>query len=332
MESSAQLEPGDECTIDLAGQRAISGLILSRQTCYDAHSRGVQLQGTNQTWPFATSSVIHETNNFDGKTLKEIAEAILKPIGAEHYFDGTPPKTVFQYCHTEAGETNFQLLERLARNVKVIITSDKDGKFVFVCPDRSSKKNQGKLIEGQNILKMQCVVSVEQTFKKFIVHGQTNGTNNLRYRKASEQKEEGDGISPRSKRLKYRSRLIAMEQPGADEDHVKTRLDNEQMWSAGTELNATVVVYGWQPDGSGDLWEPGSAVTVHSPMAMLVNQKMMLQSVTYTQDNNSGTTTTLVCVSENVLNGPKQNFAVTSPGPATQPTVGLSLGQGMPRS
>jgi prophage tail gpP-like protein len=98
-----------------------------------------------------------------------------------------------------------------------------------------------------------------------------------------------------------------MEQPTTEKDTVETRLQNEMMWDAGTEVSATIVVVGWQPDGSGPLWEPGSDVTVKSPMAML-DQALSIQSATYTQDSSSGSLTTLVCVSENALNGPKRKY------------------------
>lgn len=301
--ASAQFKPGDECQIELAGKLALKGIIVSRQTAYDANSRGVQLQGTNETWAYATSSVVHKTNSFDGKTYKEIVDEVLGPTGVKYDFKGEPPQDIFRYCHSEKGETNFAFLERLAKNVNVIITCTKDGEFLFVCEKVDG--NQGQLIEGGNILKMQCIISMEQAYKKFIVQGQSNADDKQKYRKVSEQEETGDGNFPG----KYRIKIIPMEQPDYDGSGVKKRLRSEQAWEIGAMFNATIVVYGWQPDGVGPLWEPGRYVTVKSPMAML-DDAMVIQSVTYTQDNNSGSLSTLVCVSENAFKGPKQSFIV----------------------
>lgn len=304
VQSSGQFKPGDSCRIELAGQLAITGLIVTRQASYEANSHGIQLQGTNRTWAAATSGIEHQTNSFDGKTFDEIAKEVLDRAGARYTWKGKPPQTTYDYCHTEQGETIFDFLQRIARNVNVVVGCDKDGKFLFVGenPDTS---NQGQLIEGTNILKLQCIISSQQKFSKYIIRTQSNAsngsTNSVMYRKASEKFKEKDGPA---KDLYYRVKVVPMEQPTTKTDTVEKRAETELMWDAGTEVNATIVVYGWQPDGSGDLWEPGADVTVKSPMAML-DQVMRIQSVTYTQDNNGGSLTTLVCVNPWALKSPK---------------------------
>src|SRR5262249_23183659 len=76
-----QFGPGDDCTILLAGELAITGEVLTRQTSYDANNHGVQLHGVTKTWAGTTSSIEHETSEFDGKSFKDIAEEILKKTG-----------------------------------------------------------------------------------------------------------------------------------------------------------------------------------------------------------------------------------------------------------
>lgn len=307
VQASAQFKPGDDCRVELAGQLAITGQIVSRQAAYDANSHGVELQGTNRTWAPSTSSVVHKTNRFDGKTFDEIAKEVLKPTGSIGLWRGKPPQDTFKYCHTEKGETIFDFLSRIARNVNVMVTCDKEGNFLFV-GDNPDKIPNGQLIEGMNILKMQCIISMQQQFQKYIVHGQSNGSDNkqIKYQKASEQVKVLEGKSKFAKF--YRVKLIPMEQPTTNSDTVEKRAETEQTWDAGTEVTATVVVQGWQPGGgiggNNSLWEPGAAVTIKSPMAML-DQEMKIQSVTYTQDNNSGSLTTLVCVNPYALKDPK---------------------------
>jgi prophage tail gpP-like protein len=58
----------------------------------------------------------------------------------------------------------------------------------------------------------------------------------------------------------------------------------EQQWAEGTQIQATVVVYGWFAP-NGELWEPGKTVTVNSPMAMLNNIVLSIRTVTFTQDS-----------------------------------------------
>ena len=60
-------------------------------------------------------------------------------------------------------------------------------------------------------------------------------------------------------------------------------------------------MYGWFKPGTHDLWRPGEKVFVNSPRAML-NQELSLRTVTFTQDNESGTQTTLDFVAPCQLN------------------------------
>ena len=56
---------------------------------------------------------------------------------------------------------------------------------------------------------------------------------------------------------------------------------------------------GWLKDGS-SLWHAGEDYSVYSPMAML-NNNLTAQNVTFSQDNNGGSITTLDLVSPNLL-------------------------------
>jgi prophage tail gpP-like protein len=82
---------------------------------------------------------------------------------------------------------------------------------------------------------------------------------------------------------------------------VDRRNETEATWGVGTYIEATIVVYGWFKPGTHDLWRPGEKVFVNSPMAML-NQDLSLRSVTFTQDSESGTRTTLDLVAPWLLN------------------------------
>jgi prophage tail gpP-like protein len=73
---------------------------------------------------------------------------------------------------------------------------------------------------------------------------------------------------------------------------VDRRNQAEALWSIGTFVEATIIVYGWFKPGTHDLWRPGEKVWVRSPMALLY-RTMSIRMVTFTQDNEGGTRTTL---------------------------------------
>jgi hypothetical protein len=77
---------------------------------------------------------------------------------------------------------------------------------------------------------------------------------------------------------------------------------NEAKWSDGTKIQASVVVQGWMRPGTAQLWQAGGNVVVWSPMAVINGQVMKIQTATFSQDRNSGTTTTLDLVVPWLLN------------------------------
>jgi prophage tail gpP-like protein len=97
------------------------------------------------------------------------------------------------------------------------------------------------------------------------------------------------------------------------------------MFSQTQELQATVTVQGWQPGGAqggGELWEKGKKVKVTSPMAMLDDQ-LAIQQVTFTQDDRSGSLTTLVLVQPYKIQQAKGTLSGT---PGQSPSTGGGTG------
>src|SRR5215471_15888114 len=125
--SSSQFAPGEKCTILLAGQLAITGIILKRQVAYDAHDHGVVLQGANMAWEAETSSIVHKDSNFDGKSFLEIATEVLSLTDATVDIEGDIPTTPIKFAQIQPGEEVFSFLQRYARPRNILITSNKEG-------------------------------------------------------------------------------------------------------------------------------------------------------------------------------------------------------------
>jgi prophage tail gpP-like protein len=288
-----QFKPGAKCKVNLAGQVAIAdGIILSRQVAYDAYRHGVMIWGVSRPWAAVRSSINHGTNSFDDKDIKAITDEILKPTGVKCETLGNIDLTKWPYMHAMPGESIHAFIERLARDRNVTFTCNKEGNLVLVSQDYDAG-NQGQLIEGQNILKMQCEMSKKNAFSKYILDGSTPADNKMNMKAAAEQRKTADGTLEQ-----YSVRKIPMEQPVRTPAEVQKRADAEKAFAESQELQATVTVQGWQPGGAqggGELWQPRKKVKVTSPMAALDDQ-LAIQQVTFTQDNQSGSLTTLVLV------------------------------------
>jgi len=316
-DQAAHFIPGDECEISLAGEIAIEGYILNRQVAYDAYHHGVQISGANKTFYASHSSIDSKTSSYDGKDFLTIAKEVLSKTDVPEFeTKGNIDKTPFKYAHNAPGEPIFHFLERYGRLRKIIVTCTKEGKFLFVGQGKNGG-SQGELIEGQNILKMQCVISEAQQRSKYYVRNQINGSDAKNMENAARMQAIADG------RLKkhYCIKIIPAEQGMYDNKELQTRCDTESMWTEAQQIQATIVVQGWQPGGSssrggsgGPLWTAGKDVKVKSPSA-LIDQDLSIQQVTYTQDNNHGSLTTLICVAPWGLNGSTKYQPKDAPAP-----------------
>jgi prophage tail gpP-like protein len=292
--TTLQFKPGDECAIYLGGILAIVGVITVRQVAYDANSHGVQLQGKGVTWYAAEGSIIDKDGNFDNQNFEQAANRVIAPFGVGVKTIGTLNPTPFARLQVEPGEKLWDFLERIARPRGIVMGSDHLGNFLLIGEHAAGVDDQ--LIEGQNILRCQCIISIENIRSEYLVRGQTAASDEQHGAQASEQ----EGKVPGSAR-RYSPYLTTAEQPVWSMAEVRDRARNESIWHEGDELHAVITVQGWLRS-NGDLWRVGQNVYVYSPMAML-DMVMTIQTATFTQDSGSGTLTTLECVPPFLLRG-----------------------------
>jgi len=288
-----QFKPDDLCAIYLGGLLAVSGIILTRQTAYNADSHAVMLAGAGITWRAARSSHVDSDGNFDGLSYQQIVERVLKPFGIGAVFVGNISSEPFQEAQIQKGEEIWAFFERLGRNVGIVVGSDRFGNFVFIGDHVGNVA--ARLVEGENILSCVAVISVENIWSEFRMQGQIPASDDTHGTAASEQEAIAPGLASR-----YSPLLTPAEQP-VSPSMLQLRADHESKWSSGTLIRVTAVVQGWfTPDGL-KLWTPGDDVSVYSPSAML-DDVLVIEKVAFSQDRERGTLTTLDLVVPWLLN------------------------------
>jgi prophage tail gpP-like protein len=313
-----QLKPGEDAAIYLGGERAISGLILSRQVAYDAENHSVQLSGVGIQWCATRASILDETSDYDGMPFMDIASKVLAPTDVRPKAIGTPNSTPYTSASPQTGENIWAYLERLARVHDIVLGSDDQGNLLVI-GDHSFPPT-GTLIEGYNILRCQCVISMGNWRSVFIVRGQTGqggATEEEKYgSKASEMEASvGGGLKC------YSPLLTPAEQPVWDESELQLRATADRRWNEGTIIECTITLQGWKRRPGGTLWRAGEVVHVKSPMAML-DQALKIQTLVYAQDVNSGTTTTMDLVAPWLLKDQYSYNVGSTPGPTDKATSG----------
>ena len=286
--TSLQFKPGDPCTITLGGQLAMTGIILKRQTAYDATSHIVELSGAGKQWGASTSSIPTKVNNFDNMAMMPIAQKLMGFYGIKALPVGTVDATPFDRMQANPGELVFDFLDRLARQRGAHLGTDQFGNFLIIGEHSAPIVQQ--LIEGQNIKKMQCIILNENMANVYSVLGQKAATDGDSGKDASEMQAQAQG----SLKGVFKFLETVIEQPVKSMAEVQMRASYEAIAREGTQINATVTVQGWLRDGT-NLWRPGDNVFVFSPMAML-NLVLKINTATFSQDDKGGTMTELELV------------------------------------
>ena len=318
-----QFKPGDPCTVTLAQQPALTGLITDRQASYDANRHQVQLIGKSNTHWGYKSSVDLPTGSFDGQNLEQIYQSTMGKYPGTPKVIGVVNPLPFEKVSNEVGETNWDFNERLARVRGAVLGADNFGNYLLI--GQHSFPVTATLQEGVNIQACECHISRDDFYSLYDARGHTAGTDDKYGSQANEVKAVVPGHAPVESHL-----IIPIEQVLSNataQAEAADRAYNEAKWREGTEVIANIVVYGWTWNGV-DLWACGQNVTVVSPMAML-NMVMKIRTVTFEQNNSAGTTSTLELVAPWVLNdGAELNPGnpgapqAPTPGPDSTPTPG----------
>jgi prophage tail gpP-like protein len=280
-----QFMPGTPTDIYLGGVKVIKGYIETRQVAYDANRHGIELQGKSWTAPIARSSVNTTTGSFDGMSWKQVADKVTAPFGVQVIPVGSLNSIPFDKLQNQIGEPIWDFLERIARPRGIILGSDSFGNFLAI-GDHSFPVINTQLIEGQNIKRCQCVFHKDEVYEEYKTTGQAAASNDNAFTKASEIEGHWGGSGYKGSIL-----ITPAEQPVKSVQEMVDRAKNEALWHEGPTIEASITVQGWFRDDS-NLWWPGDNVFVYSPMCPL-NMAMKIQNVTFTQDNNGGTETTL---------------------------------------
>jgi len=283
--SLLRLRPGMRVQIYLAGQLAISGFITIRQAAYDANSHAVRIEGENWPVDLQQSSVL-KPEQFKGYTWEAIAKKVLQPYGIGLVLKGSSPdiSKPFENETVQPGESPWNFLDRLGRSRGLTLTDDAQGNLVAIATG-TGEGGQDALVEGKNILRAVAVIS-DFAHSEIQGAGQMNGTDKRWGKDAAQPAARVTNPNV----MRYRPLYLLSEKVSTPEE-LKARLNQEVAWETSAEIQANIVVQGWL-QSSGKLWEPDKMVKVTSPMLML-DMELQTESVTFTQDNTSGTLTTL---------------------------------------
>jgi hypothetical protein len=122
----------------IGSDRVMTGYIDDFIPSYDAENVSLRVMGRDKTGDLVDSSVVDKSGQWKGQKLEQLAATICKPYGIE-VVNETDTGDAFGIT-LEQGETGFELLDRLAKQRGVLVTSDAYGRLVIT---RASTQRAG---------------------------------------------------------------------------------------------------------------------------------------------------------------------------------------------
>jgi prophage tail gpP-like protein len=312
-----QIKPGDHCTVKLAGELAITGYVETRQVAYTAEQHGIEIVGHSMNKAAVDASVVHKTMEFKNKGISHIASEMLKPLGLKWNPKTQISEKPFERVNIAPGTSVHEQIEALARKRGVTLGTDLQGNYTA---RTAFEQGSDKLEEGKNILEGRETLTMSMGGGGNYNYDQKTGNNKEFGAKVShDAKGASKNDNSRMGQGVHAPNVSVGGMPG-DKIDSQTNADMEGDRRDYEKFEVTIVVQGWLKP-SGGLWKPGEMVHVKSPM-LIVDEKLKLMKADFTQDNKSGTRTTLL-LTKDTGDGSKYNYdPKTGTTGATDPKTG----------
>ncbi len=319
-----RFKPFDPVQVKLAGIQVIEGSVTTRSTSMDAQGHEIMIQGRSRVCSIVDSSVPIKPGTFSGQTYEQVARGLLAPHGIGLVVRNPPPifTKPFKSLVPQYGETFEEMLGRMAAMRGVFHVDDAQGNLV-VGQGNPSAAPVATLQEGVNIKSISCRLDNQNAWSVMSTIGQNVGDD------YNHPPRDYSGSSVDATVPDTRKKIMMAPHPG-DSDEMTAHTNHARAVATWNIVQCTIIVQGWlRPDSK--LWDTCDNVSVKSPSAFPNEdgfQTLGIQSVTFSQDNDNGTTTTLTCVLPNAL----ASVQALNPQPSgnADPTSGSALGTAKP--
>ena len=268
----------DETIEILVGEDLVMTAVIDG---YEADAEGdvhnVEISGRTKGADAVDSHAVHPTGRVKGKTLLEAANEFAKKTGIDVKFTADVKLKPIPKIQLRRGDTVFDVVEREARKLGLMIEASTDGNINLTKPQ--GKRHAGALIEGQApFKKAKLRFSRSGMHSKIHVRGQRAGgvdEKSLRQEKVVEDKTV----------KRTRTHVVHVEGDCTDEE-LKRRGDWHKRRQHGKGVCFSVTVDSWR-DEAGKIWTPGLLMAITAPL-WHIDGDLLLQSAVFDEEHPHG--------------------------------------------
>jgi len=293
---------GSECAVYVDDERIITGHIEVISGRGSANDHQIDIIGRDLTGDIVDSSIGSLTDINAPIKLKRIVEIVIQHIGSDiDVVDLTGVSyNVEDIIAPEPGDNAFTFLEKIARKKNVILSSNSDGDVVIQRAEGVDVK--AKLVnridgKGNNIISYSFTYDDTGRFNRYEAIGNSN-MNILALLGKQQPKKVVDqrGFITDRRMREGRQLIIASENPGSS-PNMKERAEWEANIRKARSRVYSATLSGYR-NQAGELWTPNTIVQVIDENAE-INDRMLINAVTYRLDPDSGRTTELNLINKN---------------------------------
>jgi prophage tail gpP-like protein len=272
-----QILPGMACAVEIDGIPVVTGYINGARPGFDASNVWFACTGKDKSGDLVKCSAVYKSGQWKNATVERIITDLITPFGIR-LIVGERGKAAasskLASFAVEEGELVHDTIERLLRLKAVMIWTDGSGNLILDLP--GTAKATTALVEGENLLYAEAVLSDEEQHSEYIVKGQAKGKHN------------GKGTAKDSGVGRYLPLVVLAEDQAKGVD-AKKRAEWERTVRQGRGKRFVCKVQSWRQGGdNGPLWVPGLRVFVESPRIRLRGE-MLIVSVRYIKSETDGT-------------------------------------------
>ncbi len=240
----------DTAEIYLGNDKILTGKLYERESEVTSTESKLNIGGWSHTADLIDSTV-SPPFQYNRTTLKNLAEKLIKPTGIKVIWESSNT-TKFRRVKIGKTEKIFSALNKLALQVGVVLSSDRDGNALFVDP--ASTGTVGTLKEGTSTLpSFKIKQDGRKQFSKYKVYG-----TGPRKRISAISIDKNVPVS----------RMTTQTANDIENKDIQGAADYRRNLAVANMLTFDLPVVGWAAP-NGKLWEENTLVTVDSPSLFL---------------------------------------------------------------
>ncbi len=287
------LVPNESIVVSIDGQQVMSGLIDRLGVSKTTDRVDMTMGGRDLTADLVDASALNEPGSWQETNLYELARSLCRPfnIKVTNKLDD-----LMKFPFTlQTGESPWDAINRANEFQGALVYTDRLGRLVLSEAGKDLLTNEDRLEMGRNIIEASLNVDYSQRFSSYIVKGQKTSKSNAGDGWGSTKTRvnfEASAVDEIIKDKRYRPKMFQAEGT-ATQEQAQRRADLEASVQAAKSSELKVKVRGWSTL-KGIVWPVNSLVYVNIPSMSFSDRRMLIASVNFRKDVNSGTTTDLI--------------------------------------